>query len=516
VDAGRAPEPTRPLSGRRRDPVRGRRPTPTRAQALVYAGGALLIAAVAAGLVWSWRRQHDWLPITLLAATVAELALAAGFHRLARGARAAAVTERALIAVGFFVVFFLLPHGLFGDDNIRFANIEQLLHHGSLSSSKYSLVMPLASVPVLALGNLVESRSWWAGHFNVIIVALGVLAASRLLRGRLDPQLQRRIVLVLLFASFLSDRLRDYNAEVFSGTLIGLGTICLATGRRVVLGWTAIVIGTVNTPAAIVGLIGIAAVETARSRRLRQLAPIAAAVGLIMLEAWVRRGSPLDTGYSGDEGVKTIMPYSGLPGFSYPFLLGLVAILFSFGRGLLFFAPGLSLVLSSRTRATLPAGRWLALMLAFTAGLVLVYSKWWAWYGGIGWGPRFFAFAALPASVLLAARIQRAGESRGADALSLGLLVLSAWVACAGAIADLNAITSFCGSDNFQNEQLCWFTPDYSSLWQPVRQFPSLSIETTGAALYCGLVLAYLAAPLLAGVLRPLRLERSPLAGWRL
>ena len=42
-------------------------------------------------------------------------------------------------------------------------------------------------------------------------------------------------------------------------------------------------------------------------------------------------------------GIKTIMPYSGRPGFSYPFLFGLLSILFSFGNGLLFFTPGLLL-----------------------------------------------------------------------------------------------------------------------------------------------------------------------------
>lgn len=514
VEGGADRKPTRA-----RPPARGWRGRALRlgpTLALVCAGLALLVAAVAATLVWSWLHDHDWLPLTLVAAAAAELALAAGFHRVARLPRVAVTLERALIGAGFLVLFFLLPHGLFGDDNIRFADIEQLLHQGTLSTSKYSLVMPLVSVPVLALGNLVESRSWWADHFNVIVVALGVLAASRLLRGRIDARLQRRTVLVLLFASFLTDRLRDYNAEVLTGTLVALGTICLATGRHVGLGWAAIVIGAVNTPAAVVGLVCIAAVEVARTRRLRHLLPIAAAAALIMLESWIRRGSPLDTGYSGNEGVKTIMPYSGLPGFSYPFLLGLVAILFSFGRGLLFFTPGLALWLPARTRALVPERRWLVLMLAFTLGLVLVYAKWWAWYGGIAWGPRFFAFAALPASVLLAARIHRAGESRGADLLTLGVLVLSAWVACAGTIADLDAVASFCGSNNFQNEQLCWFTPDYSSLWQPVRQFPTLTTATTAAALYCGLVLAHLAAPLLAALLRPLRLERSPFAGWRL
>jgi hypothetical protein len=429
-----------------------------------------------------------------------------------------AVLERVLLVAGFGVLFFFLPHALVGDDNQRFSDIEVLLHHGRLSDSNYSLVMPLLSVPVLLLGNVVESPAWWAAHFNVIVVAAGVAVSCWLLRGRADPHLLRLIVLVLLFASFLTDRLRDYNAEVLTATLVTVGIICIATGRHVVAGWAAIVVGVVNTPAAIVGLGLLAGWETLRNRRFRYLAPVVAALALIMLEDWVRRGGPLVTGYANNHGIRTIMPYSGRPGFSYPFLLGVAAILFSFGRGLLFFMPGLALWLDGRTRRLVrpaPGGPALTLMLLFTAGLVLAYAKWWAWYGGLAWGPRFFVFAAIPASVFLAARIWRPGRSPGADAVTLVVLVLSAWVGCAGAINDRQQVLAICSAGHFQNEQLCWFTPDFSPLWQPVRQFPHLTASTMVVALYCCAVFCYLAAPLVIGLLRTVRLTPSWAKGWR-
>ena len=40
-------------------------------------------------------------------------------------------------------------------------------------------------------------------------------------------------------------------------------------------------------------------------------------------------------------GFRTALPYSGQPGFSYPFFFGVLSVLFAFGRGLVFFAPGL-------------------------------------------------------------------------------------------------------------------------------------------------------------------------------
>ena len=431
-------------------------------------------------------------------------------------ARRVAAFETALIVGGILVLFFLLPHGLFADDTVRFDDIEQLLHHGHLTDSHYSLVMPLASVPVLLLGKLVESRTWWAARFNVVVVAVGLLFAYRLLRGRIDPRLFRLVVLVLLFASFLTNRLRDYYPEVFTATLVVLGIICLATERHVVAGWTAIVVGVVNTPAAFVGLVLVAGLAASRTRRLRLLTPVVAAAALIMVENWVRRGGPFVTGYANDHGYATIMPYSGRPEFSYPFLLGLAAILFSFGRGLLFFMPGLVLWLDGSTRRLVPGRRSVSMMLLFTAGLVLVYSKWWAWYGGLTWGPRFFVFASIPASLFLATRIRHAGRSRAMDALALAVLVLSAWVATAGAIADIGQVFSFCANDGYANEQLCWFTPDYSSLWQPVRQFPHLTTSTTVVGLYCGVVFTYLAAPLVAGLLRSARPTPAWLRGWRI
>ena len=154
------------------------------------------------------------------------------------------------------------------------------------------------------------------------------------MRGHVDASLYRRILLVLLFASYLANRLRDFNAEVLSATAIALGILCLVTDRHVVLGWAAIVLAVVNTPAALLGLVAVAAAQCLATRRLRYLLPVLVAVALIMAEAWIRRGGPLTSGYSGDHGFRTLLPYSGRPGFSYPIVLGVLSILFSFGRGL--------------------------------------------------------------------------------------------------------------------------------------------------------------------------------------
>jgi hypothetical protein len=433
--------------------------------------------------------------------------------------RRVTLVEGGLLVVGLLVLFVLLPHELMGDDFTRFDDVERLIHHGELSDSRFSLVMPLFSAPVLLIGEVVRTPEWWAARFNVILVAVASLAILFLLRGRGDLRNLRRSLLILLFASFLTNRLRDYNAEVLTATLVTLGLVLVATRRRSPVGWAAIVLGVVNTPAALGAAALVAGAEALRARRLRYLVvPVAAAV-LIMTEAWIRRGGPLTTGYAGDHGLRTILPYSGRSGFSYPFLFGVLSILFSLGRGLLFFMPGLALAATRRTWDLIGARRLVLLMLVFVSGLVLVYAKWWAWYGGLSWGPRFFLFAAIPASVLLAVRVCRPDELGFWDnALTLLVLVLSGWVGVAGATADLSTL-DFCVRQHASLEALCWYTAEFSPLWHPLVDFPALTWKTAAVAGYCALVFAYVAAPLLVAILRALRATvptRAWAAGWRL
>jgi hypothetical protein len=433
--------------------------------------------------------------------------------------RRVTLVEGGLLVVGFVVLFALLPHELMGDDFSRFHDIERLIHHGELSDSRFSLVMPLFSVPVLLIGEVVRTPEWWAAHFNVIVVAVASALILFVLRDRGDLRHVRRVLLILLFASFLTNRLRDYNAEVLTATLVALGLVLVTTRRHALLGCAAIVVGVVNTPAALVAAALVAGAEAWRARRFRYLLVPVAALVLIMAEAWIRRGGPLTTGYAGDHGLKTIMPYSGQPGFSYPFLFGILSILFSFGRGLLFFMPALVLASARRTWSQVRMPRLLVLMLLFVAGLVLIYAKWWAWYGGLSWGPRFFVFAAIPASFLLAVRLRRPEQLGPWDnAFTLLVLVMSGWVGVAGATADLSTL-DFCVRHHAALEALCWYTPEYSPLGHPLVQFPELTWKTAAVAAYCAVVFAYLAAPLVVALLRGLRLSiptRAWAAGWRL
>ena len=185
---------------------------------------------------------------------------------------------------------------------------------------------------------------------------------------------------------------------------------------------------------------------------------------MIALENTIVRGAPLNAGYAGDHGVVTVMPFSGMPGFSYPLLLGVVSLLFSFGKGLVFFAPGLLLV--GRGRRQRPdLAPFFDASLIFLAGLLLVYSRWWAWYGGWTWGPRFLLFASYPSAVALAIAIhQRGNLSR--TIVTMLLTGWTAWVGVSGAAFGLSGLDE-CTANGYAMEHLCWYVPDYSPLLRP-------------------------------------------------
>src|SRR5262249_28280799 len=125
------------------------------------------------------------------------------------------------------------------------------------------------------------------------------------------------------------------------------------------------------------------------------------------------------------------------------------------------------------------------LWVAFLVGLVLVYAKWWAWYGGLFWGPRFFLFAAFPASLALAVALRDAKQvSWPRGVFLLAVLTLSAWVAFDGGAYRI-AAAKICRED-LNYESLCWYVPEYSALWQPFVERWTMSRDEIVMAAYYG------------------------------
>jgi len=350
------------------------------------------------------------------------------------------------------------------DGQERFRALDALVVEGRLTDSRYSIIGPLFAVPLYLVGLFWKSPEFWCARYNFLLLVLLVAALHRIFRARLAPQALNGFLLALAAASMFPNHQTNFFGDMFTAVFVAIGIAAVSTGRAG-LGWTLLVLGGANTPASVVGVAAVAAVEAVSRRRWRFLLAPFAVLALVAVEAWLRRGSPFTTGYEGYHGFQTLLPTSGRPGFSYPVLLGLLGVLFSFGKGLVWFAPGLLVPVASDGDPAVRTFQRLSLL--FVAGLVPVYAKWWAWYGGWAWGPRFFLFASVPASLALASATAHPAVRAWRRAGLLVALVLSTWVGANGAVYGLRGL-EFAAADGWRWEFLVWHVPEFTVLWHPL------------------------------------------------
>jgi hypothetical protein len=451
------------------------------------------------------------------------------------GPRLSVWIESSLIVIGLLAQLFLLPHVISSDGTVRYQALDALLRNAALSDNKYSLIGPLFAAPLWVVGGAAGDTAWWVARFNTVFLGLSLLMLYLLLRNRMDRGVLRAFLLVLLAASMFPAHVEEFYGEVFTALCVAIGVVLLFTRTRWG-GWLALIVGVANAPATIFGLALMMAQRTLRSRRLRYLLILLGALALTGLEAWIRRGSPFASGYDHDAGYRTFMPYSGLPGFSYPFFFGLLSLLFSFGKGIIFFAPGLLLPAQRALGARSVRLRMIhRLWLLFVVGLILVYAPWWAWYGGWFWGPRFLLFASIPASLALAVWLRKEGASPRMRLAALVALTLSCWVGLNGAIFSDATLIPVCFDNDYAREAYCHYIPEFSVLWRPFVNASQMGLGPAfylaekldpGKLIYAGftvLIYVYFAIPLVVRIIQqampPLQTVargRLPLAAWRL
>ena len=439
-----------------------------------------------------------------------------------------AILDTALIVVALAVLFVLpttsdapswRPGSLLWHDGwVRYLIVEAVAHRLPLDeipsvvprwSGRWPVLPTLTALPLWALGSVAKSPAWWIARYNALLVAAGVGAVWLLLKDRVDRRLVRTFLLLLVAASmFPTHVVAFFGSEVFTAVLVGVGVLAVVTGRPK-LGWCAVILGVVNTPASIVALGLMALVWTWRTRRLRHLLLPGAALVLILGDAWLRSGQLLPSYLGSDRGPRNVLPYSGLPGFSYPVFFGILSVLFSFGKGLLFFAPGMFLPVR-RFLTAVSEELWTGyrLWLAFVVGLVLVYAPWRGWDGGFFFGPRFFLVASVPASLALAVRLHHGEASVAARLATAAVLVLSLWVAVSGATYGMANLTRCDSSTGATDEYLCAYTLEFSALWHPFVEPEPPSWRDAAFLTVAGAVLVRLGGPLLYGVARDLGRER--------
>ena len=196
-----------------------------------------------------------------------------------------------------------------------------------------------------------------------------------------------------------------------------------------------------------------------------------------------------------------LLPWGNLTNFGYPLLFGLVGILVSLGRGIVWFQPGLFV----RTAEAPEDGvrTWRTLMTIMVVAMIPVYAGWWAWYGGFTFGPRFFLLGVMPAAVALCDRLTNARRS-GQWLVAAGLALWSGWVAIAGVLYFAPPRSDFvCRTEDFRYEPLCWWVGEYSPLLAP--RWDRAPLTAAGA------LFALLAAAAVVGVVVLL----TPRERWR-
>jgi hypothetical protein len=258
-----------------------------------------------------------------------------------------------------------------------------------------------------------------------------------------------------------------------------------------------VAVATLNTP-AILPAIALAVFYLAlKFQNYRYLVPAILSGLFIAVENLLKFKSLIYSPYLQDaeKGLVTVLPYSGMQGFSYPLFFGILSILLSFGKGIIFYLPGLLLLFNAKVRERInlrfeTSPSWII----FGVLLIAVYAKWWGWYGGNYWGPRFFLVFTFPASLALAVFINHPFKRKLLLLSGISVLILSFWVGIDGYIFG-QLLMSQCWQDNYALEFLCWYVPEYSALWRPFvtgEIYKILSYERAPFAIWQVLVLIYL------------------------
>jgi hypothetical protein len=287
---------------------------------------------------------------------------------------------------------------------------------------RFSLGQPLAALPFYLLGRILGGPdSPTTRLFVNALSAVAMAGAGALLYAWGRSLWDGRTALLTLAIFVLATPAPVYARLFFSEALL---TFCLLLGFRLfftrrpagialgglAIGWAVL---TREGAAAALPAAALALLVLARDRRERLafagygMLGAALPISLLLWYNVYRFGHPLRHGYEGE-------------GFTASLLEGVAGLLFSPGRGLLFYAPTVLLALPG---ARLLWRRDRALVLTagmLFAGYLLMYGRWWAWDGGWAWGPRFLV-PTLPFLLLLAGEAMTQPAGRRA-ALALGLL----------------------------------------------------------------------------------------------
>lgn len=343
----------------------------------------------------------------------------------------------------------------------------------AIEFSKYSSVQPFLAKMIDVL-----SRVLYSGlpeyaiprYFELSLVVIASIAFLIIDRDWRRPAL----VGALLPLSMLSHYFGQFYAEITSSTLMALGFLLFYRSRGLaglIIGALVGALGIANTYVLLgplCAVIGVAAWRQWRGHdddaRLLHflLATLVLAVTVVMIDLLVK-GQIFNNPYAGpsENGYRTILPYSGRPGFSYPVLLGLISSIFSFGKSIFLFNPFLIFLFVRDYK-------YKAYVLTFLTSALLLYSAWWSWYGGLSFGTRFYIFAIIPSVIVFVDGLLQPtldGRRRYMEPI---VLLWAIWLAICGKYFGQDGIAPICTANEYALEAFCWYVPEFSPLINPL------------------------------------------------
>jgi hypothetical protein len=379
-----------------------------------------------------------------------------------------------LLALGILSYFSHQDMLLQGDGRRRYDALATLMEF-RLMSTTFSMVMPFFAIPFYALGRLVGHPAEAVSFFSLTVTLLFLPLFWRSMRNLSDPETATLCVLMLLGNSMLLASTPYFEPEPFSVVLMGLGILWYHEGRLVPAA-LALLVSAANIPASLLGAAFVGLRWAWLRGRVRWLClPLLAGLECALERIVFRHGAAVLALQPAAH--PSILPFSKSADFSYPMVLGVLNIVFSFGKGILFFAPGLLLWWSVQPRLRVQERRLLGDMLAYLLGLIIVYSNWTGWADDNSWGPRFFLFASLPASILLAISLREKTASIPRLGLTLVVLAASAWVAIDGLVYNFDVLQSFFKDEHaplfFATYNTAEFSPLFLPFWQGMTSIDS-------------------------------------------
>jgi hypothetical protein len=366
--------------------------------------------------------------------------------------------------------FVLLPQRVLGDDATRRVMLQQL-SDGIAPKTKYSFIQPVLSTPFFWVLDHLDFGIYAVTLLPIGWMILWALSVWRVLARERSAQFAHHVV-TLTVASLVGASLIGFSSDIFTALTMSGGVIVglLARTRSArVVAWLVFVIGAANTPVMFAATAAMAGYLILRRRQIRFAAlPIVVFLGMV-IEATAVSGRVSWTRYSNgvEHGILPLMPWGDVEGFGWPLWSGLLAVLFSFGRGLVFFIP--TIWAGATRQGDRVTGVEHALWVLGVA-LIPIYSMWWAWDGGVGFGPRFFTILVVPAAMATASLVEKPNRSILRSAVAALSVVLSLWVAVSGSVFGITTTAfDWCASGGgFDNFVLCLYTPEYSNLWAPI------------------------------------------------